>query len=79
MNGSSKIIWWLLGLFATCLIGGVTYAFSDLHEMHNVNSTQTERIIKIETHYEAIVKQLDTIERKLDKMNEKLEQHDKHR
>jgi hypothetical protein len=67
MHGNGKILWWLLGFFATFVTGG---ASAWLGSMHSLTRVHGEKIAVLESQIAAQGHQLERIDRKLDRLLE---------
>ena len=73
-----KLVWWILGIAMACLItvGGYVYADgrattrSEILLLQSTQQIQGERLVRVETNYDTIIKQLTRIENKLDDTKE---------
>jgi hypothetical protein len=67
MNGTNKLLYWLLGLLGTIVTGG---SVAWLTNINNLTRTHGERIAVMETQILDQKSQLDRIDHKLDRILE---------
>jgi hypothetical protein len=65
MNGTGKIIWWLMGILATLLTGSASAWLSSMHTLTRVHG---EKIAVLEVQLDMQRQQLERIDRKLDRL-----------
>lgn len=74
-NTNHRIVWWLLGFFALIVIGGtgawIRAIQAKVNNIAEVQGVRGERISALETVLPHIKERLDSIDRKLEKMEER--------
>ena len=82
-NGISKVVWWIMGIISVLLVAGamgwMSSVKADISSVRNSmeerrektvdeNSDRDKRITILETNYASIIKGIDNINTKLDKI-----------